>query len=305
MPMYHRRGCAKNPKPGSLMITIVSRYGISFDTPKRNRSTCGLEPFLLCLCPVLDAPPVPLSPSSSSEPRSDMILPRTDDESDVCPPGHVSCSPSNIVVVGSNDGTSTTDNSTQSTHSSYLDKPGMHRYIGIAMVAVLVLVIFALWVYFARYPKRKLAHISQSCCGRRKKSSNTLRAPGESSSSTTSSSRSGSEDGEDDDADDDANAAGRPKAKPSRRRSEKEKEKERNLMLQAEPKGVIKEVSGGIVMYTEVPRPALLPRRDRYPRADWEFEHIHGVRFEIIFYLIQQARTPPRHPSNKPARPRS
>ena len=63
-------------------------------------------------------------------------------------------------------------------------------------------------------------------------------------------------------------------------------EKERSKMLQSEPRGLIKEVSGGVVMYTEVPRPAM-PKRERYP-VDWEFERAHRARFEVSppFYFV-------------------
>ncbi|KAF9481377.1 hypothetical protein BDN70DRAFT_542122 [Pholiota conissans] len=228
-----------------------------------------------------------------------MFLPRnTDVES--CPSGHVSCTPTNIAVSG-------TDPSTTSETAgspSYVSKPGMHRYIGIVMVVIIVLFGFALWVYFAKYPRRKLSALSErwgwSCCAQRLKAQSSPEKPtaGDiSRSSSTSSSSSHCSRGGDKEGGE--AVARNNEGESGKRRAEKEKlrEKERNLMLQAEPRGVIKEVSGGVVMYTEVPRPALLPRRDRHhgPRAEWDFEHIHGVRFE--------ARSP--HPRSKPSSPRS
>ncbi|KAF8203602.1 hypothetical protein BJ912DRAFT_202273 [Pholiota molesta] len=212
-----------------------------------------------------------------------------------CPSGHVSCTPANIAVSGTDPST----NSDPAGSPSYINKPGVHRYIGIIMVVAIVLVGIVLWAHLAKFPRRKLSELSQrcGCCSaRRSKPLSEKSNPGEISSTSTSSSNTSrgefKEGGE-------AAAGDEAGAKSDRRRAEKAKlrEKERNLMLQAEPRGVIKEVSGGVVMYTEVPRPALLPRTDRNPRTEWEFQHVHGVRYE--------ARSPHRHSRSKPSSPHS
>ncbi|KAF5312606.1 hypothetical protein D9619_003210 [Psilocybe cf. subviscida] len=83
--------------------------------------------------------------------------------------------------------------------------------------------------------------------------------------------------------------------RPTREERARALEKTRNRMLQAEPGGMVKQVSGGMVMYTKPPRtpaPAVMRQareRSRHPQqqqqqpvaADWQFEHVHGVRFEL------------------------
>lgn len=212
-----------------------------------------------------------------------MFIPRGNDI-ESCPSGHVSCTPANIAISGTDPST----NSDPAGSPSYVSKPGMHRYIGVIMVVAIVLIGVVLWAYLAKYPRRKLNELSQrcGCCSaRRSKSLSEKSNPGDISSttSTSSSNTSRGEFKEGDKEGGEAAAGDEAGAKSDRRRAEKAKlrEKERNRMLQAEPRGVIKEVSGGVVMYTEVPRPALLPRSDRYPRTEWEFQHVHGVRFEV------------------------
>ena len=202
-----------------------------------------------------------------------MLIQRTGDV-EACPSGHLSCSSTNIAVAGGTDSDplSTTPDAPVA-NTTYYSRPGVHRFIGIGMVIALAVVGFALWVYFAKYPRRKLAAMGL-CVGRAKAGA----APkaGEAG---------------------DAALGGAPDDAEAQRaaRDEKEKEKVRNLMLQAEPRGVIKEVSGGVVMYTEAPRPALPPRRDRLPTAEWAFEHVHGVRFEVscISFLVTAGEDSP------------
>lgn len=199
-----------------------------------------------------------------------MFIPRSENDED-CPPGHVTCTTS--IVVNSDNGpdvTNPNDPSDTSTvpSNSYLQRPGAHRYIGIGMVVVMALVAFGLWMYYARYPRRHLARLFK------RRSDHDTVANG------------GMEKGSDGDGDGNVKVVDTPVdgsgAKPRRPpTSSSEKERARNLMLQSEPKGIIKEVSGGVVMYTEVPRAAR--GRDRHPRSpvDWEFERVHGVRFEV------------------------
>ena len=203
-----------------------------------------------------------------------MFIPRTENNED-CPPGHVSCT---VSIVGSSDNASGLTNSGDDTPTtvpadSYLRRPGPHRYIGIGMVVALVLVMIALWMYYGRYPRRQLARIF------RKRSDHDTPV-------NEGTEKGGGGLGEDGDGDvkvDSSVVDGKQKRPAT---SSSEKERARNLMLQSEPKGVIKEVSGGVVMYTEAPRAAR--GRDRQPRSpvDWEFQHVHGVRFEVRDFFL-------------------
>ncbi|KAF8912716.1 hypothetical protein CPB84DRAFT_1841161 [Gymnopilus junonius] len=191
---------------------------------------------------------------------------RTDD-GDNCSSARVYCSPSVAIVASDPSGAATSsavndspDADPTTANPSYINKPGVHRYIGIAMVIVMVVAILFTWLYYSKRTKDKTSpypHWSTyfCCARRRKKSPKWSNVPSPVAEQTPD-----------------------PELVVS--------EKERFRMLQSEPRGLIKEVSGGVVMYTEVPRPAM-PKRERYP-ADWEFERVHGVRYE--------ARTPHRHP---------
>lgn len=178
-----------------------------------------------------------------------MYIPRADGESDGCASGHVYCTPNtgSVAIVGDNSG-DTADGPSTTNYKN--NKPGLHRYIGIVMVMILVIVAFCSWVYYMKRSRPSSPTGSNGsgdwiCCGSRKKSPSTS---GEA-----------------------------PEDSPDMRAIS---EKERSTMLQSEPKGLIKEVSGGVVMFTEAPRPAVLPSKDRYPMG-WEFEHVKGVRFEV------------------------
>jgi hypothetical protein len=198
-----------------------------------------------------------------------MFIPRGESDED-CPPGHVSCT---ISIVGNSDSSSglmnPDDTTTTIPPDSYLRRPGAHRYIGIAMVVALALVAIGLWMYYARYPRRHLARL--------------FRTRSDHDTVANEGTEKGGEGGDDGDVkvavDPSADGGGAQPKRPTT--SSSEKERARNLMLQSEPKGVIKEVSGGVVMYTEVPR--AVRGRDRNPQSpvDWEFEHVHGVRFEV------------------------
>ncbi|PPQ64383.1 hypothetical protein CVT26_002090 [Gymnopilus dilepis] len=179
-----------------------------------------------------------------------------------------------MAIVGSDpSGAATTsavnDTPDPDTPSPYVnDKPGVQRFIGIAMVAAMLLAILFVWLYTSRRPKPDSSSKSQTptyphsarsyfCCGRRRKRA--------SSSKWTEVALPVAEQSADELAEHEP-------------RSPTVSEKERSKMLQSEPRGLIKEVSGGVVMYTEVPRPAM-PKRERYP-IDWEFERAHRARFE-------------------------
>ncbi|KDR85047.1 hypothetical protein GALMADRAFT_315338 [Galerina marginata CBS 339.88] len=200
--------------------------------------------------------------------------PRTDDEGDACPSGHVYCAPS-----GSGSGGNTTTASSNSS-DSLSGNSGMHRFIGIAMVIVMVLLAAAAWLYYAKVTKKRKraggsSWSSYLCCGRWKKSAPTI--PGDNNSEAP------------------LDMLGKPKMEDAKTPITYVSEKERSMMLQAEPRGLIKEVSGGIVIYTEPPRAAALPGRDRYPAAvdsNRGFERVHGVRFEVISIFVEFITTP-------------
>lgn len=241
------------------MITIVSRHGISSITPKwlaarrlavlhnTARSATRVRPLLL----------LPY--------RTSMLIQRTGDV-EACPSGHLSCSSVNIAVAGGTDSDplSTTPDAPVA-NTTYYSRPGVHRFIGIGMVIALAVVAFALWVYFAKYPRRKLAEMG--FCVRRAKAGAAPKA-GEAG---------------------DAALKGAPDDAEAQRtaRDEKEKEKARNLMLQAEPRGVIKEVSGGVVMYTEAPRPRAspTPRPVAHRRMGIRARPRRSLRGELFFFF--------------------
>jgi len=188
------------------------------------------------------------------------------DEGDNCSSASGDCG--SMAIVGSDPSGAATssaandspdaDSATPTSH--YLSKPGIHRFIGVAMVLVMVFAILLIWLYCYKrktstYPHRVSAYF---CCGRRRKKSkwtNVALPVAEQS----------------------------PEVEPQ---TPVVSEKERSQMLQSEPRGLIKEVSGGVVMYTEVPRPAM-PKRERHS-VDWDFERVRGVHYE--------ARSPHRHP---------
>jgi hypothetical protein len=150
------------------------------------------------------------------------------------------------------------------------------------MVAAMALVVLVLWIYYAKYPKRQLARIF----GRRSDHEPSLE-DGSVDLEKGVERVLGDNDADTEVVDSSVDGSGaKSTRKPKRPRTTKsEREKARNLMLQSEPKRVIKEVSGGVVMFTEVPRP--VRTRDRYPQppVDWEFEHVHGVRFEVSLFF--------------------
>ncbi|KAF8168046.1 hypothetical protein B0H34DRAFT_792703 [Crassisporium funariophilum] len=164
-----------------------------------------------------------------------MFLPRTPDEGDTCPHGQVSCTPSYAIVPSDTTGSDADDTN----FDPSMQKPGAHRYIGIGMVAALLLIVLVVWLIYGKWP-RSLLRNGFWCCRRSPSEEEVPQSP----------------DTDDDDVK-------RPE-KESRRTRDSEK--------------VVKQVAGGMVVFTEAPR--ALQGRERYP-VDWELEHVHGVRFEV------------------------
>jgi hypothetical protein len=202
-----------------------------------------------------------------------MPIPRSDPTADSCS-GHAPCAYD-------------TSTPTNPTDDSYLPRSGPYGYMGITIVAVLALLACALWLYVARQratqakereanepeaPASKSPR-SQFGIGKRKMSPS-LPLPVSSLARETEGSM-------------------------SKDTSASEKGKQPRWVSQSGVrKGLIKEVSGGMVIYTAPskgsnllrPKPAVpLPRRDRHSRGSlnsgWQMEHLHGVRYEVSFIL--------------------
>lgn len=215
-----------------------------------------------------------------------MILPRADSPTDPCPPGHASCLPYNP-------GTSTV---TPDNHISYLPKFGPKRYIGITVVIVLVLAVLVWW-WLARRRRRRRAAGSNP-------ESNIAEVDSPLSETAMNSAPKRS-----------WFSLGKRKSltmSPPNPPDSEEKPppeyppcpvdsvtKEPRWMSESRvPKGLVKEVSGGMVVYTNGskssssnteprrPKSTVPPPRDRISRSanldsDWHFEHLHGVRYEV------------------------
>jgi len=201
-----------------------------------------------------------------------MLIPRSDPTTDSCS-GHAPCA---------------YDTSTpSSTDDPYLPRSGPYGYMGITIVAVLALLACALWLYVARQravqakerevnepetpasksPRKR----SQFGIGKRKLSSS-LPLPVASLARDTEGSMI-------------------PLSTESQKdTSASEKGKQPRWVSQSGVrKGLVKEVSGGMVVYTAPVRPKQAvppPRRDRCSRrgslnSGWQMEHLHGVRYEV------------------------
>jgi len=164
-----------------------------------------------------------------------MFIPRG--ESDWCSPSD-SCSTSSP---------STSVPSPSDSHpnldSSLMDNPGTRRYIGIGMVLGILFIIFLVWLWRGKWPRR-MFHQHCGCCSRRSKQipTSTDHTRGESPIPSMS--------------------------------SEKD----------ALEKGFVKEMSGGVVVFTPIPK--ALGKKDRCP-LEWEVEHVNDIR--------RETRTPQRH----------
>jgi len=206
---------------------------------------------------------------------SHMLIPRSDPTADSCS-GHAPCA---------------YDTSTPNpTDDSYLPRSGPYGYMGITIVAVLAVLFCALWLYVARQramqakeqeaneseaPASKSPRRSQFCIGKRKMSPS-LPLP------VTSLAR-------------DTEGSMIPLSSDSQKdTSVSEKGKQPRWVSQSGVrKGLVKEVSGGMVVYTAPnkgsdpvrPKPAVPPPRRHSRRGSlnsgWQMEHLHGVRYEV------------------------
>jgi len=90
-----------------------------------------------------------------------MFIPRAD-VSDSCSASEDACSPN--AAPSDSDASSGFD-------PSLMNKPGPHRYIGIGMVAGLILIIFLAWLYRGRWPRKMFQQYCSCCCSRSKQQS--------------------------------------------------------------------------------------------------------------------------------------
>ena len=199
-----------------------------------------------------------------------MILPRVDSPTDPCPPGHASCLPYN--------------SGTSSDHISYLPKFGPKRYIGITMVVVLV-VIVVVWRLLARRRRRRRAAESNPSNIAEVVSPEKAMSPAPKRSWFGLGKR--------------KSLAMSPPNSPDTEKKPLEYPPCVVDSLTKEPrsKGLVKEVSGGMVVYTNGsknsrgkeprrPKSTIPPPRDRISRSvnlnsDWHLEQIHGLRYEV------------------------
>lgn len=144
---------------------------------------------------------------------------------------------------------------------SFMEKQGPNRYIGIAMVAGLILIIFLIWLYRGRWPRRMLQQ--HCCCCRRSK---------EPPKST----------------DDDETP---PTQQTSLTRSS-ESEKHESTLGDSDQKLVKevlagKEVSAGMVVFTKVPKALRAKDRHHHHPMEWEMDHVNGIRLEVLINFIR------------------
>lgn len=210
-----------------------------------------------------------------------MLIPRSDPTADSCS-GHAPCAYD----------TSTPSNPTEDDNISYLPRSGPYGYLGITIVASLAVLACVLWLYLARQrakqakvreaneakaPASKAPRRSRFGIGKRKPPS--LPLPIASLARDTEGSMI-------------------PLSIDTHNHtstSEKGKQQPRWVSQSGVRKGLVKEVSGGMVVYTAPskgtnparPKAAVpLPRRDRQSRraslnSGWQMEHLHGVRYEV------------------------
>ena len=122
---------------------------------------------------------------------------------------------------------------------SLTENPGAHRFIGVAMVAGLILIVFLVWLYLGRWPRKMLQQYC--CCCRRSEE------PPKPIDEETPPIQSTSQEGDE--------------------RTAQDSEK-------------VKEVSGGMVVFTKVV-PKALRKKDRRQPAEWEMDHVNGIRLEV------------------------
>jgi len=172
-------------------------------------------------------------------------MPLIRSESDGCPAGRVCVSSSTT----GDDVSAKTTSSAAGEDSSHHAHPGAHRYIGIIMVAVLATVCLAIYIYFFWWRRRALKYgffgpaLPVTIRRGRKKDEEQQEKVGEdlmASRPTTCMS-------------DGVTVVGEPK---------KSKKRSRNEEASDEDREIVKQVSGGLVFFAELPRVAAPPRRD-------------------------------------------
>lgn len=93
-------------------------------------------------------------------PSAKMFVPRVIASTDICPPEGIVCVA--MGIVGTDPSEKEANDKTRG--PADFDKPGPHRYIGIVMVAVMLLLVLVLWLTLGKWPRRKFAG---SPCGKR------------------------------------------------------------------------------------------------------------------------------------------
>lgn len=117
------------------------------------------------------------------------------------------------------------------------------------MVAGLILIVFLAWLYCAKWPR--------ACCSRRSKQMN-----------------------DDDDRLEEGSELGMPAPNIS------SLEKDKGRLRDSEQGGLVKKVSGGMVVFTQAPK--ALGAKDRYP-LELEMDHVNGIRLEVLCIRISHA----------------
>ena len=185
-------------------------------------------------------------------------MPLIRSESDGCPAGRVCVSSSST----GDDVSAKTTPGGPPEDSSYHAHPGPHRYIGIVMVAVLATVCLTVYLYFFWWRRRTLKYgffgpaLPTTLRRRRRKDVEQQEKLGGdllASRPTTCVS-------------DVVTVVGEPK---------KSKKRSRNEEASDEDREIVKQVSGGLVFFAELPRVAAPPRRD--VRHHGTPQYAHGV----------------------------
>ncbi|PPR06911.1 hypothetical protein CVT24_011601 [Panaeolus cyanescens] len=231
------------------------------------------------------------------------LLPRADTESDGCSSGHISCTPS-TAISGTDTGNRDPSSLDSSTPNPKYMHDGPHRYIGIGMVAAMLTTAFLIWLYYTKCPRneqgmRDISLIHWPCCRTRRPKKEPTHDDDLESVTTKAHMHDDNgknwgrtiKDGrnplildegqkglekprfeEPQVIDLDADAKFKPLSQAQGTRSAvKEKRKPSGRMNPTGKRrsGVRKEVSGGMVIYTEVaspPRAIVAPGRDREAR---------------------------------------
>ena len=132
---------------------------------------------------------------------------------------------------------------------SLMEKQGPHRFIGVAMVVGLILIIFLVWLYRGRWPRKMLQQYC-CCCGR----SEELPKP----------------------IDDEIDNNETPPIQTTSAEEDKSTPRDSEL---------VKEVSAGMVVFTKVPKALRSKERHHHP-VEWEMDHVNGIRLEVPNLVI-------------------